>query len=69
MQRMEIVFRENHRLGNPYGSQVQVGADTGMGWNFPTCQKPIPVGQVVHVGMGFFSGPLLLLMMTSDSLL
>jgi hypothetical protein len=48
--------RENHELCNLCGSQVRVGAGTGVGWNFPTHQKPVPVGRVAQVGTGFFSG-------------
>ena len=27
----------------------------GVGWKFPTCQTPLPIGQVALVDMGFFS--------------
>jgi hypothetical protein len=46
--------RENHGVGNPYGSRVRVAPGTGTGWKFPTRKKPVPAGRVRWVGAGFF---------------
>ena len=60
--------RDLHGLANPHGSWVWVAVGMGVGWNFPTCQKPVPMGRVVWVGVGFFSGPPPPPPMTSDSM-
>ena len=51
------MLRDLHGLANPHESRVRVAAGMGVGWKFPTCQKPLPMGRVVWVAVGFFSGP------------
>lgn len=51
-----MMTRENHRLANLHGSQIQVAIGTSVGQKFPTCQKPLPAGWIAQVDTGFFSG-------------